>query len=194
MQLVIAVSSLVSDVAIPLLAAGITAAGIVVPLWVQRQRDRKAEADTHQKALRSIHRDAAFLAEQVQLVAVRHKQKETVSAEDVAVAMSASARLFSRLFDDPRVFDSYFYGPGKPEIASESKLLLLLGEFEARIKRLATPQGTWLTIFAADLVTYFGEENEQQRDDLRGALRLLVEQDREGEVRTFGSEIFPDLV
>jgi hypothetical protein len=189
---VLGVSELVKDVAIPVVAAIITAVGIVVPLLVQRSRDRNEEAEIYQKALESIYRDASFLVEQVQLAALRHAQQETVSSDELAATTSASTRLFSRLFDDPRIFDSYFHGSGTPGIANESKLLLLLGELEVRLKRLATPEGLWFTLFAAQFVKYFGEEDEEQRRDLREALRMITEQDPEA--KALASAICPELL
>lgn len=79
---------------------------------------------------------------------------------------TASARLVSRLFDDPRIFDSYFRGPGKPEIVSVPKLLLLLGEFEVRLKTLASAPNVILPLFVASLLTYFGEEDGKEREAL----------------------------
>ena len=88
----LAVSSSVKDVLIPLVAAAVTAGGIVVPLWVQRSRDRKSEAAAYDKALRSIHRDAAFLVEQIQLIGLRGRNNETVGVDELAPATSASTR------------------------------------------------------------------------------------------------------
>lgn len=187
-----AVSSLIKDVVIPLLAAAVTATGIVVPLLAQRNRDRKETSVAYERALRSIHRDAAFLVEQVQLIGLKHAKGEDVSVDQLAPVMTASARLVSRLFDDPRIFDSYFRGPGKPEIVSVPKLLLLLGEFEVRLKTLASAPNVILPLFVASLLTYFGEEDGKEREELRRAMTLSLDGDKD--IRALASAVVPTLV
>jgi hypothetical protein len=186
----LAISTWVTDVGIPLVAAALTAAGIVVPLLYQRRRERREAEGLFEKALLSLHRDATFLVERAGLL-VAKMGNEPITDEDIAGISSARERLFRRLFDDPRVFDAYFSSESWMTRRAEEKLLLLLGEIDVRLRQLRTTRAIDLfTLFGLYLLQYAGEQDPKARASLEAAMASVREAD--AEVDAVSSAIFPE--
>jgi hypothetical protein len=184
----LAVDAWLTDVAIPLLAAVLTAAGIVGPLWYQRQKDRAEKDNAFGKALQAINRDAAFLVERLGLLVRRDHANEHVTDEEIDVISSVRERLMTRLFDDPRVYDAYFGRRAWLTQETEPTMLLLLGEVDSRLRGLQTTRETdTFTLFGLYLLLYAGETDPAEVAKLADEIRQLR---ADPEVDTF-AEKFP---
>lgn len=178
----LAISPWLKDVAIPLLAAGLAAAGIVGPLIYQRRKERGEEARQFNKALHAVHRDAAFLGKRTDLIITKVAVKEAVTDEEVDVISNARERLFERLFGDPLVYDSYFGRKSWLTPETEPTLLLLLGEIDSRLRRLRTTRAMdKFTLFGLNLLQYAGETDPEVLADLKAAIARLREVDPESD-------------
>lgn len=187
----LAIDAWVKDVAIPLLGAALTAAGIVIPLLLQRRRERREEVLLFEKALRALHRDATLLVEHAQLLVAKSKTGDPVTDEDIAGISSTRERLFQRLFDDPRVYDAYFSSESWMTQKAGEKLLLLLGEIDVRLRRLQTTRAIDLfTMFGLYLLQYGGEQDPEERASLKAAMDDL--RGANSEIKKVSSAIFPD--
>jgi hypothetical protein len=176
----LAISPWLKDVVIPLIAAALTAAGIVVPLWYQRRKDRAEEARRFDKALLALHRDAAFLAKRADLLVTKGHTGEAVTDQEIDAISSARERLIKRLFDDPLIYDAYFGRKSWLTGQTEATLLLLLGEIDTRLRRLQTTRAMDVfTLFGLYLLQYAGETDPAVLADLTAAIGGLRQADSE---------------
>ena len=60
-----------------------------------------------------------------------------------------------------------------------------------RLKTIASAPNVFLPLFVASLLAYVGEDNQQERDELRGAMGLVV--DNDPEVKVLASAVVPSL-
>jgi hypothetical protein len=184
---IIAVVAWVKDVAIPLVAAAITATGIVIPLRQERrktvviqQEQLDREREHFDKGVRALHRDVAFLVARAGLIVEKMTDGSEVTDEEIDVILGADRRWIARMFDDPTMWDAYFLREAwlKPE--RHRHLLLLLGEIDARLRRLRETRTIDLfTYFGLLLVQYAGEKDPAAAASLGEAIAALADGDRE---------------
>ncbi|HEX5403209.1 MAG TPA: hypothetical protein VFX16_12990 [Pseudonocardiaceae bacterium] len=151
--MLLAVGEVTKDVVVPLVAAGIAATGIVVPvLLFRRQETTKAlvaseasEVADRKKKVDQLRNTVLLLRELVQ----RFGLEKSLTTSQQEVVAAARNRLFEMIYSDYRLFEYIVPAElGKPRFIT--KMMLTLGEVESRLGGTFTPQ------MAGDPVLQFG--------------------------------------
>jgi hypothetical protein len=198
-QHVVAVSGLVKDVFVPLLAAAVAAVGIALPLAlvarnerikfkVQREAEQgelerrrsQERSDKIAAAVQATHRDVLLLREFINFLALKRVQvpPEMVTDDETATLRDARERLFKGLYENSELFATLMPDEFQSGRRLE-KLMLLLSVLESRLRSFEEEEEKRL-----DLMTMFGlnflilaVDPKSQHTDTMEALKFIADKD-----------------
>lgn len=188
--MILAISESTTDVVVPLLAAGIAAvvaaAGIVFPIMLfRRQELERAQIQRNAADDADLKRDIERLRNNVFLlreVLQRFGLEKALTHSQQHVVESARDRMFQMLYSDQRLFDSII-----PTALSSptriKKVMLMLGELEARLADTFTPAKAAdpVMLFGLYTLCYFLEADEEENIENFEILKYLAKKDLEAD-------------
>lgn len=187
--MIVAVSSVTKDVVVPLVAAGITAIGIALPILLFRRQElakvriqsKDAESVAVEREIAMLRNDAFLLRELFQRFGLETKR---LTSSQQRVIESARDRAFQRIYANQRLFES-IVPSGLNSSRRAKKLMLVLGELDSRLGNPPfTPAKARdpVTVFGIYTLCYLLETNEEERAEDFSALTWLATQDPETEL------------
>jgi hypothetical protein len=177
--MILAVNDLTKSVIVPLIAAGIAATGIVVPILLFRRqettrarllREENDKVDRESK-VNQLRNTVLLLRELVQ----RFGLEDSLTLSQQQVVASARDRLFAMLYSDHRLFD-YIVPENQTKPKFVTKMMLTLGELESRLDGTFTPQkaGDPIMQFGIYTLCYLLEATPEEKAEDLEVLKYLA--------------------